>query len=377
MRKMPLRQVHEGLGATFSPSAGWELPIHYGDMVREYWAARHNVALIDRSHLGRLELRGADAKDLLERLSTNKLADLAAGQGRWSILTTPKGRIIDRLLVAQAPDYLLVITSPGTSETVASWIERYTISEDASTVDVGDRFGMLGVVGPESTRLLSSLAEADFHSLPTCNSTVIDLKGVEILVVRSDPVGTEGYDLIVENDQVEGAWTILRTLGAMPVGQLALEVLRIEAGIPRYGHELGEQYNPLEAGLLDDVSFTKGCYVGQEVVARLNTYMKVKQFLMGIKLTGQEAPPRGSPIFAGGQQVGHITSAAWSFGSALTLGMAYVARDHARPDEGVAVELGSSKRVPAELFNLPSARHYADTMRPSNWEELAKLLEDE
>lgn len=377
MRDMPLHPLHLSQGAALIEKSGWRLPLRFINFSEEYWAARREMALMDRSYLGRLELKGNDAKDLLDRLSTNKLTDLEDSQGRWTVLTTPKGRIIDRLLVTQSQGRLLVFTSPETPATVSEWLDRYTITEDVSTMDVGAILSMLCLMGPKSVATLSTLAGRDLPSLSPGHNLSISVDGMEPLVVRSDPAGVEGYDLIVPTEQVERLWRLLLALKAVAMGEEAYEALRIEAGIPRYGYELSEDYNPLEAGLVNDINFTKGCYVGQEVVARLNTYMKVQRFLMGLRLTGPLLPLPGTPLISEGRQVGRLTSTTPSPSQECILAMGYVHRDHAQPGTRVTLECGEGNRTEAELFSLPGAEHYAETLRPSNWEELAKLMEEE
>ena len=177
--------------------------------------------------------------------------------------------------------------------------------------------------------------------------------GRPVKVVRTDALGIPGYDVVAPADHAAGVWLDLADRGAVPIGELAAEAVRVEQGVPRFGRELGEDYNPLEAGLLPYVSFDKGCYIGQEVVVRLNTYRKVQKRLMGIALDG-EKPESDALVEADGSQVGFLTSVVDSPALGRPLALAYVRTAHA--EAGLAVEVRSGSRsVSGVTVELPVA----------------------
>ena len=331
----PLRELQEKAGATFASFDGWELSRTYGNTSEEYRAARQGAALFDRSAFGRLRIAGADGLDLLNRLSTNKLIDLTAGEGASTVLTTNKGRIIDLLPIINLGDELLVITNPQTVQNVVDWIDLYTFGEDIQVRDVTDETTLLHLAGPAAVSLLGP----DAASLSLYSTREVSVQGVLAQVIRTDTLGTTGYDLLVSKSQAEEAWDALVRMGAVPIGDDAAEMLRVEQGAPRYGRELGEEFNPLEAGLLPSISFDKGCYIGQEVVVRLNTYNKVQKHLMGIAVEVGSALP-GQRLEVDGKDAGFLTSVVNSpiLESALALG--YVRTRHASVGQEVDIRSG-------------------------------------
>ena len=300
----------------------------YSSVRDEYASATEGVGLADRSHLGRLRMSGADALDLLNRLSTNNLDDLAIGDLQGTVLTTNKGRIIDLLYVLRQDDHLLVFTGPETRQRVAEWIDFYTFIEDVVVEDVTEETAMLSVVGRAAASTLPQLAD-----MPLYGSAPLTIDGVDVLALRTDFAGVDGYDLIVPAEQALALWDALTATDAAPVGSRALELVRISNGIAGYSSELGEDYNPIEAGLMDFISFNKGCYIGQEVVARLNTYDKVQKHLVRLSWDGDDAPELPADLLHDGRKVGTLTSAVKTIDSDKFIGLGFVRKAHV--EEGV------------------------------------------
>ncbi len=334
-----LREAQLSAGAAFHPGeGGLPLPAHFGDAAREYRAARQAAALLDRSAFGRLRITGADALDLLNRLSTNKLVDVQPGRGAATVLTTNKGRVIDLLIVANLGEELLVITGPGSQARVAEWIDTYTFGEDIAVEDATHSHAMLSVTGPHAAALLGDAASG----LDPFDFAELELEGRRASVIRTDTLGIDGFDVVTPAEHAAAVWLALADRGAVPIGALAAETLRVEQGVPGCGRELSEDYNPLEAGLLPFISFDKGCYIGQEVVVRLNTYRKVQKRLMGVALDG-EKPDADARLTADDRDVGFITSVVDSPALGRPLALAYVRTSHAEP--GLTVQAHSGDRV--------------------------------
>ena len=343
MSTSPLVEVHKQAGAALRELNGWALPGSYSTPSEEYQAATQAVGLLDRSHVGRLKISGNDALDLLSRLSTNKLEDLTdEGQGMYTVLTSNKGRIIDLLFVLRLEDDLLVLTAPENRRKVSDWIDFYTFTEDVAVEDVTEETAMLGILGPGVWRLLEKAIWTDIRPLPLYESMRAGVSGIEANVIRTDFAGLPGYDLTVRADRAKEIWSALLDLGredgVRPVGMDALDVIRVEQGVPAYGRELSEEFNPLEANLLDYISFDKGCYVGQEVVVRLNTYDKVQKHLVGLSWEGDPDPLSGASLLLEEKRVGRITSAARSLGSNKGVGLAYVRKAQAKPGTELGTE---------------------------------------
>jgi len=304
-------------------------------LAQEYEALTHGVALLDRSRAGRLRFQGKDALDLLNRLSTNQLNDLASGEARATVLTSNKGRIVDVLTVARQDGHLLVLTSPETPRKVAEYIDFYTFSEDVRVEDITGATAMLSVTGPQAE------AWAATHMVNP---------GTDVAVFRDDFLGAPGYAVVVPVARRDALWERLsRDTGATPAGEEAVEAVRVERGVPVYGRELGEEYNPLETGLRPIISFTKGCYVGQEVVARLDTYKKVQRRLAGLRWEADARVDAGADIVLDGEGVGVLTSAA-RLPDGAGVGLGYVKRGVAE-GAGVSVDI-LGKLIQARLVEM-------------------------
>ena len=334
MLSSPLRDARVSSDAFEAEHDGGAPRVH-STVAEEYHTATSAVALVDRSAMGRLHLTGADALDLLNRLSTNKLNDLQPGQGLYTVVTNNKGRIVDLLFLLRLEDRLLALTSPQAPRVISDWIDFYTFVEDVSVEDYSNESAMLGLVGPGAGGLLDIVSDSQASELPSYGAAKAAIGGVDVLIVRTDFLGGPGYDLVLPAGDKERMREELLDAGSgcglKPMGSEAQEVLRIERGVPGYGRELTQEFNPLEANLRGYVSFNKECYIGQEVVARLNTYDKVQKHLVGLTWEREYDPPPKADLEAGGGRVGTLTSAAASPRSPGRIGLGYVRKRHATP----------------------------------------------
>ena len=353
MLTSPVLELQRRAGANVGEAYGWHLPSTYSSVAEECEAATGRVGVLDRSYTGRLKLTGSDGLDLLNRLSTNDLEELTTpGQGTYTVLTSNKGRILDLLFVLRLEDHLLVLSGAENRQKVADWIDFYTFTEDVTVRDVTEETAMLAVMGPNAASLLNKLTGVAVSALPRYGSVSAHIGGIEVLVVRTDFARLPGYDIAVSSDQAGRLWTQLLSAGAEPVGMEALEVVRIEQGVPVYGKELSEDVNPLEANLLEFISFNKGCYVGQEVVARLNTYEKVQKYLVGLSWNPDNTPVLGAGLFLEGKRVGGITSTVKSPRLGKAIGLGYVRKTQARPGIRLTME-SADGQISTQVEELP------------------------
>ena len=336
MNRLPLHQVHQQLGASFTGLADWEVPAAYGDTASEYTAATEGVALIDRSYMGRFRVQGKDALDLLNRLSSYKVDELPEGTGAATVLPTNKGRVIDLLHLFATHDGLLMTTSPHTRQTVAEWIDLYTFLEEVSLEDVTERTAMLTLHGPEVDRLLQRLFSMYPTGLELYGSSKTSLNGVDVTLLRTDPLDSPGYDIIVDAADAERIWQTLVDGGATPVGEEAYNALRIQAGVPRYGWELSEAVNPWEVNLDRYIHFAKGCYTGQEVILRLYNYNKVQRRLVSLRLPSTDVA-NGSRLQAEEKDAGWVSSIATHPLTGQAIGLGVVRSAHIKP--GVVLQV--------------------------------------
>lgn len=288
----------------------------------EFRAATERAAVFP-SNAGRLRLTGEDARDLLNRLSTN-LVDPAGepGEVAVTVLTSDRGRIVDLVYVIHCGDHQLMITSPGQQQAVIEFLDKYTIMEDLEVEDVTDDTAMLTITGPASGDILASAGS-------------IDGLRVQLPDDPDDPERLPTYQLICPtHDAANLALEALQSAGAVSISEETAETLRIANRQPAYGSEMSDTYNPLEAGLIGAIDFHKGCYIGQEVIARLDTYHKVQKYMVSLEFDTGDADASdaieqldGARLLNdAGDAMGLVTSAAIvpTPDGAIVIGLGYV-----------------------------------------------------
>ncbi len=347
-----LRELQERLGGVFVDYDGLPLAAHYGDSHAEYHAALNHAAVIDASAAGRFWMRDRDRAALLHRMSTNDIEGLSSGQGTQTVLTNHNGRIIDLLTVYVLPDAMLVVTSPQQRTAVFNLLRKNIFFQDkVSLEDANVAIGQLGLYGPGSDDLIDALAPVSVRSLPLHGILTTQVGDARAWIARARPLGESGFILYANAEDLPLVWAALLQAGAHPLGQTAFDWLRIEAGYPAYARELSLEYIPLETGLWDAVSFNKGCYVGQEIIARMESRGRLAKQLRGLKLSNMLDVPPGQPtkLRVDGKEAGDLTSIVDSprFGP---VGLAYVRTAHATP--GTTVDIGESD-ITGEGVALP------------------------
>ena len=274
-----------------------------------YRAATAGAAVYE-SDAGRLKLTGADARDLLNRLSTNLVDPNApAGAVTATVLTSDRGRIVDLVYVAHCGDHQALLTGAGQQDNVTAFLDKYTIMEDIEVEDITGGTALLALTGPAAGAIVSAVA----GGLADDGAQVIALPGNP----EGEGEGADGpphYRILAPAASGDAARQRLQAAGAVAISAAAAETLRIARGRPQYGAEMGDAYNPLEAGLIGAIDFHKGCYIGQEVIARLDTYRKVQKYLVALRFdagAGVVADLVGARLLDGaGKAMGLVTSAA-------------------------------------------------------------------
>jgi len=344
-----LRQAMLVGGAVISGMSG--RPLHFGDAAAELGAALDSAVVVGRDELARALGDGPDLLDLLDRLSTNAVKGLAPGQGVQTVLTTPKGRIVERLFVHHlVQDSVLLVGGRGAATRMLEHIGRYTFRERTGLVDAAERLDLISVCGP---RTAEALRAADLLQPPAGGSVRFDRDGGSVDALGHDGLGPGGVTFAVPPSLAAELWRAVSLavghVDGRPAGSEAMEAWRVLRGLPAAPAELNEGHNPLEAGLWDAVSFNKGCYVGQEVVARLNTYDKVSRVLLGLELPrGAGAPEPGTPLYVSGRQVGEVTTALLPPGRDRAVALCYIKRREVGIGDTVAV--GDSAAPPTALL---------------------------
>ncbi len=323
---------------------------------KEYRALSSQAGLVDRSHLTKIRLLGCDSFDLLQRISTNDLNVLSPGEACSTVLTTEKGRIIDLLTVYRFSKEAGVLLCHAPAQRVLDWVRKFIVMDDVQVRDESEELGVLSIIGPESGRVLQQVLKVPLMGAEGGSFRQHVIAGVEFVVLPIDPEGGSGYNLLAQAKACPGLLrSILAVSGAFGLIECstqALDVVRIERGVAIYGCDFTEEVNPLEAGLEKYVSFTKGCYVGQEVIARLETYKKLQKRMMGLRLPGSTEIDSGSTILYQGNAIGEVRSSTYSIALAKTLALAYIRSQWADSGRKVSV-MQSGESIEGELVELP------------------------
>ncbi|MBC8125151.1 MAG: hypothetical protein H7X70_05410 [Candidatus Kapabacteria bacterium] len=300
-------------------------------------SAQNTAAWIDRTGWSWIDVFGTDRVDLLHRLTTNDLTQLKPGQGKQTVLLTDKARIIDVLTVLEDKEQAYILSSPGMSTHTIQWLRKYVIMDDVKLLDRSNDVRMVEICGPRAALYVNQLLGTEVSALALCQWQQCPYAEGQITVVRMPSPSEVSYWLVGATATMDTFIDELQNNDEQLPGLTPSEAeyLRVIAGMGAIGHEWLELYNPLEAGLLHLTSFTKGCYIGQEVVARLDSYNKVKQRLMGI--TSQELIAQGNEVVANDVVIGIVTSAVPSCDGASTLALAYVRGEHAHPNTTISI----------------------------------------
>ena len=356
MKNTQLYELHQKLGATFSVRHGeWNLAVQFTNPIEEHCAVRNSVGIADISFLGTLCLTGEDRSIFLHRLISNDVENLSTGEGNYATLLTNRGRIIADLKVYIFEDTIYISTAPECIEQTFTELDKYIIADDVELSVVSDKVGAIAVYGPESPELVESvLGLKELRTLSEHHSRSCEIDGQWIGCVRSNTVGEYGYHLYTATDKLEWLWNemITTTFDVVPVGWDALESLRIEAGTPRYGTELSDAIFPLEAELEHAIDFEKGCYIGQEIVARMKYRGHPNRLLRGIIIDADMLVQQDSQIVDDGKEIGWITSSVYAPTLKQTIALGYVRM--AYTEKGSRVQIKSQKdNIYGTVVELP------------------------
>ncbi len=337
------------------------------DAMDVYFRVRDHAGLFDATNsYGRLFARGKDAIDLLHRMSTNDLKPLeeAKSQAVLTILLNEKGRFVDVVKVVRgSKGDVLLITSKETEDTIIRWLDKFTIMEDARFEPATEKIAQFLICGPKAIAIVSQYAGQDLTDATRTSVYNLQIDSTPATLVKAPSIAGDAWFILTASDTASKVWSKLESDvsahdGAIFDSQL-FEILRIENGTPIAPNEINEKHNPLELALATEaVSFTKGCYIGQEVIARLDAQNKVQRTLVGLKFV--DAMPNigdrisdesliGTPL---GEEIGEITSVTHS-PSNSNIGLGYIRAKYANPGAVVSVKDGVGNTLPATLVELP------------------------
>lgn len=346
MRPLPLHERHAARNARFSDVGGAEVVSAFGPVSDEYQAARTSAVLVDRSYRELLRVTGEDRVSFLHGMVTNDVQGLSAGQTTYAALLTAKGAMVADARLWRREEDVLLDVEPGHGAKVRDALDKYLISEDAELHDATGEFGLLSLFGPRAGEVVSPVAVGRFEAR--------ELAGAQVWVTGSALTGLPGVDVLVPVAQLGAVYeALLRAgdgVGLREAGFEALEILRVEAGVPRYAADMDDKTIPLEANLEHALHYKKGCYIGQEVIARATFRGHMNRKLMGLALQSPPSAPRAE-LRVGDRRVGWITSVVQSPQRGL-IALGYVHRDFLSPGTQLEVADGSA---PVTVTPLPFA----------------------
>jgi aminomethyltransferase len=367
-RRTPLTAVHEQLGASLTDFAGWLMPLRYGSETAEHNAVRSAAGLFDLSHMGEFSVTGSGAAAALDYALTGEPSALKPGRARYTMICAEDGGVVDDLIVYRLADaeFLIVANAANTGPVGAALAER-AAGFDAALTDRTDDYALIAVQGPRSAAILAPLTSVNLAEVKYYASYPAQVAGRGVLLARTGYTGEDGFEIFAAPKDAEHLWAELSKAGdgdgLIPAGLAARDTLRLEAGMPLYGNELGPDMTPFDAGLGRVVKLDKpGGFVGREALARRAQETPARQ-LVGLTLQSRRVPRHGYAVLSGGQPAGAVTSGAPSPTLGVPIAMAYVRPDVAAvttdPATAGTADLAVDVRgraEPATLVELPFYR---------------------
>ena len=354
MHELPLRPYHQASGATFRTEAGWSVPAGYGSVDEELRSVREHAGMIDLSDRAKIELTGSERLPFLDGLVTADLKTLFPGTSGYALLLNEKSRVLGDLRAYVLPESLILDLGAAQKDSVLRILEKARVSDDVEFRDLGP-VGHIEVHGPASSDALRKGLGVDVRGLVQDSflTVPLDSRGrAYVSGIRTGPV--VGYALWSAGSTLTREWEGLSRAGVRPVGRDAMEVLRIEAGIPGFGTDMGEDTLALEVAPESAISFTKGCYVGQEIVARGTYVGQVRRKLLGLRVDGDVVPAHGDRVSKDGHEVGRVTSAAWSPTVGRVIALGILRLDAVSPEDSLSID-HQGRNLTARMNALPFA----------------------
>ncbi|MFC1420242.1 glycine cleavage system aminomethyltransferase GcvT [Streptacidiphilus cavernicola] len=373
LRHTALDTLHRALGATMTDFAGWDMPLRYGSEREEHIAVRTRAGLFDLSHMGEIAVVGPQAGELLDHALVGFVSALGLNRARYTMICAEDGGILDDLIVYRTDqDAFLVVANASNAQLVLDQLTARAEGFDAVVRDDRDAYALIAIQGPEATAILASLTDADLPGLKYYTCLPATVAGRPALLARTGYTGEDGFELFTAPGDAEHLWSALSAAGApaglVPCGLSCRDTLRLEAGMPLYGHELSTALTPFDAGLGRVVRFDKttngGAFVGRAALEKAAAESAVPaggsgkgRVLVGLVSSGRRVPRAEMDVVSAedGTVIGSVTSGAPSPTLGKPIAMAYVDTAHAEPGSTVAVDVRGT-REPVEVVALPFYR---------------------
>jgi aminomethyltransferase len=356
LKKVPLNDLHEQLGAKMVPFAGYYMPVRYSSDIEEHMAVRNSVGVFDVSHMGEFKIEGPHALDLLQRVTSNDVSKLADGQAQYSCLPNEQGGIVDDLIVYKIKDEdYLVVVNASNIEKDWNWISKFN-SKGAIMKNISDDLCLFAVQGPKAAEVLQKLTSVNLSSIKYYHFAIGEFAGVkDVVISNTGYTGAGGFEIYVNKSAGVKVWKDIFTAGAdqniKPIGLGARDTLRLEMGFCLYGNDIDDTTSPLEAGLGWITKFTKDFTNSAQLKQQKDSGVSKK--LVGFKMVDKGIPRHDYPINdASGNRIGKVTSGTQSPMLAMGIGLGYVTTAHANPGSEIFIEV-RGKNLKAQVHKLP------------------------
>jgi aminomethyltransferase len=356
-KETPLYREHVEAGARMVPFAGFLMPIQYSGIIDEHRSVRERMGLFDLSHMGELRVRGTQALEAVDRIVTNDISGLNAGQVRYTPMCYVDGGIVDDLLVYRLEDSLMLVVNASNIEKDLRWIREH-VSEAVAVEDASDDIALIALQGPKAESFLQAFSAVDLSSIPYYHFSSGHVGGVDALVSRTGYTGEDGFELYVDPADASALWKLLKTEGEAQglrlIGLGARDTLRLEAGYMLYGNDIDETTSPLEAGLGWTVKFGSSDFVGRAALEAQKAGGPRRR-MAAIDMRDRAIPRPHCGILAGGENVGELTSGTFSPTFGRGIGLGYVRAEFAKVGTDIDVEIRNQLH-PAQLVRKPMYR---------------------
>ena len=354
LKRTALFQEHASSGARLVPFAGWEMPIQYTGILSEARDVRSKAGIFDVSHMGRLEITGADSPRFFHRLVTADVVNMPLGRARYTLVCNEQGGIIDdTILYRMGEERFIFIVNASNADTVLDWLRRWR-EEWAMDVDINVRTqetALIALQGPLAQSILQPMCSVDPSSIRPFRAVEGQVSGFAAVVCRTGYTGEDGFEVIVSAENAPSLWRSFADGGATPCGLGARDMLRLEAGLLLHGSDMDATLTPLEAGLERFVSWDKGDFTGLTALQAIAN-RGLTRTLVGFRLIEKGIPRHGYAMLNGEDTIGEVTSGTHSPTLDIGIGLGYVSLEHSNPGTGIAIDI-RGRRTEAEVVAIP------------------------
>jgi aminomethyltransferase len=353
MKKTSLNSIHRELGAKMVEFAAWEMPVQYEGLRQEHLAVRSSAGLFDVSHMGEIEVRGKDAIEFCQWVTTNDVKKVENFQAQYTLLCNNEGGVVDDIIIYKFSDeHFLFCVNASNSDKDFAWIKKEEGKFDVDVSDASPQYSQIAVQGPKSKPILSAAIGRDLDGIKKFRFDAINWNGVEMIVARTGYTGEEGYEIFLPWDKAPLLWNELMQSGAggvKPCGLGARDTLRIEMGYSLYGHEIDEDINPLEAGLDRYIKLDSDDFIGKNALVK-SLERGLSKRLAGFELIERGIPRQGYGIFKNGNFIGTVTSGTLSPSLEKSIGLGYLSNETG--DDRIQIRIRDTFRE-AKIVGIP------------------------